>query len=79
MKKLIYVVCGIAFFAVASLIGLVLYLVTKSEVDKNRSKTEAARKARWERKDIDLTGKSEEEINKALDQLNEKKNDENQS
>lgn len=82
MKKLVYVVGGLAFFFVVSLIGIVLYLVTKAELEVNRGKTAAARAKRWDRErangSLNLEGKTEEEINQALDNLNKSKPDESQ-
>jgi hypothetical protein len=80
MRKVVYVVGGLAFFFVVALIGIVLYLVTKSELEFNRNKTAAARAKRWERNgSINLEGKSEAEINDALDKLNETKPENNES
>lgn len=83
MKKLAYVVAGLALFFVLALVGLVLYLTGKSELDKNRSKTEAARSKRWAEKNsatdnlVDLG--SETEVNKLLDSINQAKKDENKN
>lgn len=81
MKKLVYLVAGLAFFFVAALIGLVLYCSTALELSRNRDKTAAAREKRWAHKKSDslnLEGKTEDEINQALDNLN-KSNNENET
>lgn len=79
MKKLVYIVAGMAFFFVVCLIGLVLYLSTSLELTRNRDKTAAAREKRWSHKktseSLDLDGKTEAEINQALDNLNSKKDE----
>lgn len=78
MKKLFYIVAGLAFFFVLALIGVTLWIFTKSEFEKNSARTSKAREARWQKKDLkpaDLEGKSEDEVNKILDQLNENKNE----
>ena len=76
MKKIVYLVAGMAFFFVVALIGLVLYLSTTLELSRNRDKTAAAREKRWAHKKdpriLDLDGKTEDEINQALDNLNTK-------
>lgn len=70
MKKFIYVVAGLAFLFVAALIGIVVYLVSTQETDKNRKKTEAARAARWPKTQIPDNA-TQEEIDRHLDQLNQ--------
>lgn len=80
MRKLIYIICGLAFFFVAGLIAIVLYLVTTQETDKNRKKTEAARQARWANRPLIPDTASQADIDRALDELNQnKKNDEDKA
>lgn len=78
MKKIVYVVAGLAFFFVVALIALVLYLSTSLQLQKGRAMTAPARANRWPKKtseNLDLEGKSEDEINQALDDLNKKQNE----
>jgi len=74
MKKLIYIVCGLAIFFVCCLVGLLLYTVASFEFKKNYDKTAAARAARHNKPDANPFQQSEEEINKILDSINDKKN-----
>lgn len=69
MKTFIYALCGIVLFGVLGLIGVVVYLVTRTEVEKNRERTAPARANRWPDKKIDLQGKTEAEVNKELDEI----------
>lgn len=56
MKKLIYIVGGLAIFFVVSLCGLFLWFMAKSEFKKNSDQTAPARAARWAKKQEPETG-----------------------
>jgi flagellar basal body-associated protein FliL len=47
MKKALLIVGGLAVALVAALVGIVWYLLSSSEAEKNRKRTEAARANRW--------------------------------
>lgn len=49
MKTLAYILGGIAVACCAALAGVVLYIIHSTDSEKNRTKTEAARAARWQR------------------------------
>lgn len=75
MKKLLYVIGGLAILFVAGLFLLMWYMLSRSEFEANRNKTAPARAARWpEKKEPDPS--NEKEVNKFLDGINEQKNEE---
>jgi flagellar basal body-associated protein FliL len=79
MKKIIYIVAGLALFFVAGLIGLFLWFLAKSEFKKNLEQTAPARAARWAKKEVQppQTEKTAESVNEnlTLNQADEKKID----
>lgn len=50
MKKAVLIIGGITLVLLAGLIGMMYYIFSKAENDKNKSRTEAAREARWKNK-----------------------------
>lgn len=61
MKKLILIFGGIAVAAMAIFFGIVWFAFSREQSDKNKQRTEAARKARWERKDSSDTSEETDE------------------
>lgn len=52
MKKIIYILAGIIGVCLTGLVAIVLYSTRRDEDESNHARTEAARKARWAKKDM---------------------------
>jgi hypothetical protein len=75
MKKILYIVGGVAVFFVIALFGLLWYTLSKMELDSNRAKTANARAARHQKTEPQIDPSNEDQVNKLLDDINDKKNE----
>ena len=69
MKTFVYILAGIVVAAVLGLVGIVLFAFNRKTNEENKSKTEAARAARWKKQD-DESDAAERAVTELKQELN---------